>query len=79
VPGGLRHAWRNTSGAPAQMLCVTPMRLGRFLRDVGLPVSAARQGPPTPADLRRMVGLNEAYGYWLGGPADNAAVGISID
>jgi quercetin dioxygenase-like cupin family protein len=78
VPGGLRHAWRNTSGAPAQMLCVTPMRLGRFFRDIAVPLALATQGPPTPADLQRMVGLTEAYGYWLGGPADNAAVGISI-
>jgi hypothetical protein len=60
------------------MLCVTPMRLGRFFRDIALPAALATQGPPTPADLQRMVGLAKAYGYWLGGLADNAAVGISI-
>jgi hypothetical protein len=54
------------------------MRSGRFFRDIALPVALATQGPPTPADLQRMVGLTEAYGYWLGSPADNADVGISI-
>jgi quercetin dioxygenase-like cupin family protein len=28
VPGGLKHGWRNVSGASASLLLVMPMRLG---------------------------------------------------
>jgi len=78
VPGGLKHAWRNVSGASAQLLFVTSMRLGRFFRDIAVPVALAGKGPPSPADLQRLVGVAEAYGYWLGSPADNVALGISM-
>ena len=35
-------------------------------------------GAPKPADLKRLVDILHAYGYWLGSPADNAAAGISF-
>jgi len=78
VPGSTRHAWRNTSGAPVSLIIVTSMRLGRFLRDIGRPLATVEPGPPKPADLQRLVATSQAYGYWLGSPADNAAVGISL-
>lgn len=78
VPGGLKHAWKNTSGASASMLVMVPMRLGRFLRDVGRPAETASQGASKPADLERFLEIARAYGYWLGSPSDNAAVGISF-
>jgi quercetin dioxygenase-like cupin family protein len=78
VPGGIKHAWRNVSDAPASLLVVTTMRLGRFLRDIGRPVEIVPPGPPKPADLQRFFEIARAYGYWLGSPADNAAVGISF-
>jgi hypothetical protein len=34
------------------------------------------QGPPNPADLALFFETSHRYGYWLGGPKDNAAVGI---
>jgi hypothetical protein len=34
VPSGLKHGWRNLSGASASMLVVVPMRLGRFFSDI---------------------------------------------
>jgi len=78
VPGGLKHGWRNASGAPASLLFVVPMRLGRFLRDVGRPPETTSQGAPNPADVQRLLELARAYGYWVGSPADNVAVGISF-
>jgi quercetin dioxygenase-like cupin family protein len=78
VPGGLKHAWRNVSGAPVSLVCVTPMRLGRFFRDAGRPVATVRPGAPEPAESRRLLDVSRAYGYWVGGLADNAAVGISF-
>jgi quercetin dioxygenase-like cupin family protein len=78
VPGGLKHGWRNLSGASASMLVVVPMRLARFFRDIGRPVATIEPGAPKPADLQRLIEISHAYGYWLGSPADNAAVGISF-
>jgi quercetin dioxygenase-like cupin family protein len=75
APGGLKHAWRNGSGAPVQLMIMTQMRLARFLRDIGRPVD---HRAPTPADIQRLADVAHAYGYWLGSPADNAAVGISL-
>jgi len=78
VPGGVKHAWRNVSGASASLLLVTPMRLARFLRDIGRPAALTGGGAPTPTDLQRLFEAARAYGYWLGSPADNSAVGISL-
>lgn len=78
VPGGLKHGWRNTSGATASLLVVMPMRLGRFLRDVSRPSGMVDRDGPKPADFQRFVQTAHAYGYWLGSPGDNAAVGISL-
>jgi quercetin dioxygenase-like cupin family protein len=78
VPGDLKHAWRNLSGAPVSLIIVTTMRLGRFLRDIGRPVATVEPGPPKPADLARLLETSHAYGYWLGSPEENAAAGISL-
>ena len=78
VPNGLKHSVRNISGAPASVLVMMPMRLGRFLREIAKPTQGVEAGAPTPEDLQRFVELANAYGYWLGGPADNEAVGISF-
>jgi quercetin dioxygenase-like cupin family protein len=78
VPGGLKHAWRNVSGASVSLLFAMPMRLGRFFRDIGRPVAMASQDAPKPADFQRLFEIATTYGYWLGSPADNAAVGLSV-
>lgn len=78
APGGIKHAWRNASGATASVLVTTPMRLGRFFREIGRPITTVEPGPPKRADLQRFVEIAQAYGYWLGSPADNAAAGISF-
>jgi hypothetical protein len=78
VPGGLKHGWRNASAASASLLLVTPMRLGRFLREIGRPLATVEPGAPDAAHIQRSVEIAHAYGYWLGSPADNAAAGISL-
>ena len=78
VPGGLKHGWRNVSGASVSLLFVVPMRLGRFFCDIGRPVTMASQSAPGPADFQHLLEIAHAYGYWLGSPADNAAVGLSF-
>jgi quercetin dioxygenase-like cupin family protein len=78
VPGNTKHGFRNVSGAPVSLLFVTTMRMGRFFREIGRPAATAPQGPPNPADLERFFEIADRYGYWLGGPEDNAAVGVSL-
>ena len=58
------------------MLLVVPMRSGRFFQDIGRPLASVEPGPPKPADVQRLVEISQAYGHWLGSPADNSAVGL---
>src|SRR5215831_15231047 len=51
VPGGLKHAWRNVSCTSVSLLFVVPMRLARFLRDIGRSAATVPPGPPKPKDL----------------------------
>lgn len=77
VKNGVRHALRNTSAAATTLLMVTTMRMGRFFRDVGRPHAPGLQ-PPTPADLQHFGTISNEYGYWMGTPADNLVVGITL-
>ena len=72
---GLKHAWRNSSGADAAMLCVTTMRLGRFLRDISI------DGEQTDrlAHAEHFLKLVHEYGYWLANPQENAAIGLGVN
>jgi quercetin dioxygenase-like cupin family protein len=75
VPGGVLHAHRNVSAEPAVDLIVTTARMGRFFRAVGRPLPAA---PPTLQELTRFTQLAAEYGYQIGSPEENAAVGIDL-
>jgi quercetin dioxygenase-like cupin family protein len=77
VPGDVLHAWRNVTDEPAVDLIVTTARLGRFFAEVGRPVTDTL-GPPTPEEVANFVAVSEKYGYVLGTPAENAAVGITL-
>ena len=78
LPGGPRHAWRNVSDIPASMLFVVPMRLARFFRELARPLATVKPGAPTPEEIQRFLELTHAYGYWVGSPEDNAAVGCRL-
>jgi uncharacterized RmlC-like cupin family protein len=78
VPGGVKHAWRNVSSESALMLVVTTMPLARFLQRVGRPVASIPPGAPSAEALQQFAQASLAEGHWLGGIADNAAIGISL-
>ena len=79
IPGGAKHAFRNTSSEPTVQLITTTPKLGRFFVEIGRPISpGVPTALPTAEDLRRLVQVSERYGYWTGNPADNAAVGINL-
>jgi quercetin dioxygenase-like cupin family protein len=77
VPRGTRHAHRNVSGEPLIELVITTARLGKWFEEVGTPDLGARR-PPTPDVLARFLAVSRTFGYWLGTPEENAAVGIRL-
>jgi quercetin dioxygenase-like cupin family protein len=77
IPGHLPHAHRNVSDEPAVELIVTTARLGRFFQEIGRPVVGAL-APPTAAEIGRFTEVAVSYGYVLGTPEENAAVGITM-
>lgn len=74
VAGGVPHAHRNISDQPAIELVITSARLGRFFREIARPITSPQ--PPTPDEFERFVAVAAKYGYILGTPEENAAVGI---
>ncbi len=77
VKNGVRHALRNTATATSTLLMVTTMKMGQFFRDVGRPYAPGLP-LPTPADLQHFRAVSSEYGYWMGTPADNLVVGITL-
>ena len=77
VPRGTRHAHRNLSDEPVIELVVTTARLGTWFEEVGVPSTGTPQRP-TAHDLQRLLTVSERYGYWLGTPEENAAIGLSL-
>jgi len=77
VPGDVPHAHRNITDKPAVDLIVTTARLGRFFAEVGRPVTDTLK-PPTPEEVANFVSVSDKYGYVLGTPEENAAVGITM-
>jgi quercetin dioxygenase-like cupin family protein len=79
IPGGAKHAHRNTSNEPVVELITTTPRLGQFFQEIGRPItSGTPTTPPTRDELRRFEQLAAQYHDWLGSPAENAAVGIVL-
>lgn len=75
IPAGTPHAHRNVSTEPAIELVITTTRLGQFFQEIARPRGTR---PPTPDELAQFVAVATRYGYALGTPEQNAAVGISL-
>jgi quercetin dioxygenase-like cupin family protein len=79
VPSNAKHAWRNRSNEPAVQLITTTRKLGRFFQEIGRPVTAgAHLPPPTLDEVQHFMRVAAKYNYWLGGPVENAAIGIVL-
>jgi quercetin dioxygenase-like cupin family protein len=66
VPGGVKHAFRNTSAEPVSMVLVTKTSMGHF------------SGPAAAEAIGAFITAAIQHGYWLGSPAENAEIGISL-
>ena len=77
VRQGVRHAHRNISAEPLVELVITTARLGHWFEEVGTPATGARRLPAAEV-LDHFLAVSRKYGYWLGSPDDNAAVGLRL-
>ncbi len=78
VPSGAKHAFRNTSTEPVSLVLVTSASMGRFFRSVGRRTADGPPGPPTDESVEVFVAAALRHGYWLGSPAENAEIGVSL-
>lgn len=79
IPGSVKHALRNAFSLPGTLALVTKSKLYQFFRELAKPFDPSQ--PPFAPTPEAMQGLFEAaakYGYWLGSPAENAAIGLNM-
>jgi quercetin dioxygenase-like cupin family protein len=80
IPSGAKHAFRNSSSDPVVQLITTTPKLGRFFKEVGRTIAPGTPPrPATPYELQHFTRVAAKYHYWMGNPAENASVGISLE
>jgi hypothetical protein len=51
--------------------------LYEFFHEVTKPFDPGRSAtPPTPKEIQELLRATEGYGYWMGSPEENAAIGL---
>ena len=79
IPGNTKHALRNSSPLPATMVVVTTSKLYEFFHEVTKQFDPDQSAsPPTPAEIQEVLRAAARYGYWMGSPEEDAAIGLSI-
>ena len=75
VANGIRHALRNPTSEPADIVVATNNRLAQFFSESG---RRAKPGthfePACQEDIERVVRTAKTYGYWLSSPEEHAAL-----
>jgi quercetin dioxygenase-like cupin family protein len=79
ISGNVKHALRNSSPLPVRMVVVTTSKLYSFFQEVSRPVDRDRAAkPPTPEAIEKVFETAARYGYWMGSPEENAAIGLIL-
>lgn len=70
IPGGAVHSFRNIGATTGKMLVIAAEGLLPFFRDAGCPVqeTPVTAGPPSEAEIGRVIGVMSAHGQELLGP-----------
>ncbi|WP_213804660.1 cupin domain-containing protein [Granulicella sp. dw_53] len=79
VLSNTKHAWRNASQSSAFLLVVTTVRMGVFLQKASSPAETKPNAQTASTQKEHFLKLVEEYGYWLGSPEDNQAIGLSTN
>ena len=74
VPANVRHAVRNVSGAPVDSILATTARIARFFSEIATRPGETFNAPPSAEDITHIRAVADRYDYWMGSPADNAAL-----
>ena len=79
IPGNVRHALRNSSTSMMKTFMVSKKNIYSFFRELARPLAAAGTLPlPASNEMSALFQAAAKYGYWLGSPGENAAIGISL-
>ena len=79
IPGNTKHALRNGSPVAVTMVVVTTSKLYRFFQEVTKPFDPNQSvTPPTHEEIEALLRIAAKYGYWMGSPEENAAIGLSL-
>jgi len=79
VLSNTKHAWHNKSDSSASLLVVTTVRIAVFLQQVSSPTENKPDNQSASTKRDHFFKLVQEYGYWIGSPEDNKAIGLSID
>jgi hypothetical protein len=61
------------------MVLVTTSKLYEFFHEVTKPFDPDQSAtPPTPDEIQELFRTVARYGYWMGSPEENRAIGLSI-
>ena len=75
VEDGIRHALRNNSSKPADLIVVTNRRLADYFHQAGRQVEPGQAStPPTRDDMEHMIRVTEEFGYWITSPEESEAL-----
>jgi quercetin dioxygenase-like cupin family protein len=79
ISSNTKHALRNSSPLPATTLVVTTSKLYSFFQEVSKPFDRDRKATrPTREEFQKLSETAARYGYWMGSPEENAAIGLTL-
>jgi len=79
IAGRVKHALRNSGSTPVTTMLVSEERLYRFFRELAKPLEDGAPPPvPTAEVMQQLFEVAARYGYWIGSPSENKAIGIDL-
>jgi quercetin dioxygenase-like cupin family protein len=79
VLNSTKHAWRNSLASSASLLVVTTVRMGVFLQRISGADSTKQNMQEASTEKEHFFKLVQEYGYWMGSPEDNRAIGLTTN
>jgi hypothetical protein len=75
----VKHALRNPGEIAVSAILITQEQMYRFFSELGEQLNPGKSPvAPTPESMEQFLEAATRYGYWIGLPSDNAAIGITL-